>query len=181
MNYSFPKGTFDILPHALHNQDRWKESHRWHYVESIMREIAHHYGYQEIRTPIFEKTDLFIQSVGKTSDIVSKEMYTFQDKGNRSMTLRPEGTASVSRAFVQNRLQQLGSHHKFFYIGPFFRYDRPQAGRFRQFHQFGIEAIGNKDPSQDFEVIELLYHLFQRLGLKDLNVLVNTLGDQECR
>lgn len=181
MKYSLPKGTFDILPNEPKAQDKWKESHRWHYLESIMRELAHNYGYQEIRTPIFEKTELFIRGVGETSDIVSKEMYTFQDKADRSMSLRPEGTASVMRAFAQNSLQQLGSHHKFFYIGPFFRYDRPQAGRFRQFHQFGIEAIGNGEPDQDFEAIELLYELFRRLGLKNLNVLVNSLGDQDCR
>ncbi|QVL57932.1 MAG: histidine--tRNA ligase [Simkaniaceae bacterium] len=181
MKYSLPKGTFDILPNEPKNQDKWKESHRWHYLESIMREVAHDYGYQEIRTPIFEKTELFIRGVGETSDIASKEMYTFLDKADRSMSLRPEGTASVMRAFAQNSLQQLGSHHKFFYIGPFFRYDRPQAGRFRQFHQFGIEAIGNGEPDQDFEAIELLYELFRRLGLKNLKVLVNTLGDKDCR
>lgn len=181
MKYSLPKGTFDILPNEPKRQDQWKESHRWNYLESVMRELAHTYGYQEIRTPIFEKTELFIRGVGETSDIVSKEMYTFQDKADRSMSLRPEGTASVMRAFAQNSLQQLGSNHKFFYIGPFFRYDRPQAGRFRQFHQFGIESIGNGEPDQDFEAIELLYELFRRLGLKNLNVLVNSLGDQQCR
>ena len=181
MNYSLPKGTFDILPNEPKKQDTWKESHLWHYLELVMREIANDYGYQEIRTPIFEKTELFLRGVGETSDIVSKEMYTFQDKGERSMSLRPEGTASVMRAFAQHGLQQLGSHHKFFYIGPFFRYDRPQAGRFRQFHQFGIEAIGNGEPEQDFEAIELLYELFRRLRLKNLKVLVNTLGDSTCR
>ncbi|MDJ0651405.1 MAG: histidine--tRNA ligase [Simkaniaceae bacterium] len=181
MKYSLPKGTFDILPNAAKAQDQWKESHRWHYLESVMRDLAHTYGYQEIRTPIFEKTELFSRSVGETSDIVSKEMYTFQDKADRSMSLRPEGTVSVMRAFTQNSLQQLGSNHKFFYIGPFFRYDRPQAGRFRQFHQFGIECIGNGEPDQDFEAVALLYALFRRLGLKNLNVLVNSLGDQQCR
>ncbi len=181
MKYSLPKGTFDILPNEPKAQDIWKESHLWHYLESVMRELAHNYGYQEIRTPIFEKTELFIRGVGETSDIVSKEMYTFLDKGERSMALRPEGTASIMRAFSQNGLQQLGSHHKFFYIGPFFRYDRPQAGRFRQFHQFGIEAIGNGEPEQDFEAIELLYELYRRLELKNLSVLVNTLGDNTCR
>lgn len=181
MKYTLPKGTFDILPNEPKAQDQWKESHRWHFLESVMRDLAHDYGYAEIRTPIFEKTSLFIRGVGETSDIASKEMYTFQDKGDRSISLRPEGTASVMRAFAQSRLQQLGSHHKFFYIGPFFRYDRPQAGRFRQFHQFGIEAIGNGGPDQDFEAIELLYQLFHRLGLKNLNVLINTLGNHECR
>lgn len=181
MKYSPPKGTFDILPNEPKVENKWKESHHWDYLESVMRELAHTYGYQEIRTPIFEKTDLFIRGVGETSDIASKEMYTFQDKGDRSMSLRPEGTASVMRAFAQNNLQQLGPHHKFFYIGPFFRYDRPQAGRFRQFHQFGIEAIGSGAPDQDFEAIELLYSLFCRLGIHNLKVLVNSLGNLSCR
>lgn len=181
MKYSLPKGTFDILPEQPKSEDNWKESAKWQHLESVMRTLAAEYGYLEIRTPIFEKTELFARGVGETSDIVSKEMYTFQDKGDRSMSLRPEGTASVVRAFAQGGLQQLGSHHKFFYIGPFFRYDRPQAGRYRQFHQFGIEAIGNGEPEQDFEAIDLLYELYRRLGLKNLQVLINTLGDRPCR
>lgn len=181
MKHSLPKGTFDILPIEPKEQDKWKEAARWNYLETVIRTLASDYGYQEIRTPIFEKTDLFIRGVGETSDIVSKEMYTFQDKGDRSMSLRPEGTASVMRAFAHGQLQQLGTYHKFFYIGPFFRYDRPQAGRYRQFHQFGIEAVGNGDPEQDFEAIELLYELYRRLGLKNLHVMLNTLGDQFCR
>lgn len=181
MKYSQPKGTFDIIPEEPKPEDQWKESARWNYLESVIRSLVRDYGYQEIRTPIFEKTELFVRGVGETSDIVSKEMYTFLDKAERSMSLRPEGTASVMRAFVQGQLQQLGNYHKFFYIGPFFRYDRPQAGRFRQFHQFGIEAIGNGEPEQDFEAIELLYELYRRLGLKNLRVLVNTLGDSDCR
>jgi len=181
MKYSQPKGTFDIIPVQPKPEDQWKESARWQHLESVMRTLARDYGYQEIRTPVFEKTELFARGVGETSDIVSKEMYTFLDKADRSMSLRPEGTASVMRAFVQNQLQQLGSHHKFFYIGPFFRYDRPQAGRYRQFHQFGIEAIGNGEPEQDFEAIELLFELYRRLGLKNLQVLLNSLGDANCR
>ena len=181
MKYAIPKGTFDILPEEPKADDKWKESNRWSYLEETMRILAQDYGYQEIRTPIFEQTELFVRGVGETSDIVSKEMYTFLDKGKRSMSLRPEGTASVMRAFVQGGLQQLGSFHKFFYIGPFFRYDRPQAGRYRQFHQFGIEAIGNKDPEQDFEVIDMLYELYRRLGLQNLTVMVNTLGTSKCR
>ena len=181
MDYSRPKGTFDILPEETKSQNKWKESAKWQYVESIIRDVAMCYGYQEVRTPIFETTKLFTRGVGETSDIVSKEMYTFLDKGERSMSLRPEGTASVMRAFAEGGLQQLGNFHKFFYIGPFFRYDRPQAGRYRQFHQFGIEAIGNGSPEQDFEAIELLYELYRRLGLKNLHVMINTLGDQSCR
>ncbi|MCB1107175.1 MAG: histidine--tRNA ligase [Chlamydiia bacterium] len=181
MKYSLPKGTFDILPEESKPQDKWKESASWNYLESVIRSLANNYGYHEIRTPIFEQTELFIRGVGETSDIVSKEMYTFLDKGERSMTLRPEGTASVMRAFSQGQLQQISPFHKFFYLGPFFRYDRPQAGRYRQFHQFGVEAIGNGEPEQDFESIELLYELFQRLGLKNLHVMINTLGDLSSR
>jgi len=181
MKYSLPKGTFDILPEEPKSQDKWKESGKWAYLESMIRSLVHEYGYSEIRTPIFEKTELFIRGVGETSDIVSKEMYTFEDKASRSMSLRPEGTASVMRAFAQSQLQQLSTQHKFFYIGPFFRYDRPQAGRYRQFHQFGIEAVGRGDPEQDFEAIELLYELYRRLGLKNLHVMINSLGDKECR
>lgn len=181
MKYQLPKGTFDILPQEPKPQNHWKVSSRWHHLENVMRQLAHDYGFQEIRTPIFEQTDLFIRGVGETSDIVSKEMYTFKDKGDRSMTLRPEGTASVIRSFVENGLQQLGSKHKFFYIGPFFRYDRPQAGRFRQFHQFGVEAIGQGDPEQDLEVIDMLLELYRRLGLKNLKVMLNSLGDSDTR
>lgn len=181
MKYSLPKGTFDILPEEPKEQDKWKESSKWHYLEQVIRTLAEDYGYQEIRTPIFEKTELFIRGVGETSDIASKEMYTFQDKGERSMSLRPEGTASVMRAFAEGQLQQLGSHHKFYYIGPFFRYDRPQAGRYRQFHQFGIEAIGSGEPEQDLEAIELLYELYRRLGLSNLHLMINSLGEPSCR
>jgi len=181
MKYSHPKGTFDIIPDEPNSENQWKEVTRWQHLESVMRTLARDYGYQEIRTPIFEQTELFVRGVGETSDIVSKEMYTFMDKADRSMSLRPEGTASVMRAFVQNQLQQLGNHHKFFYIGPFFRYDRPQAGRYRQFHQFGMEAIGSREPEQDFEMIELLFELYRRLGIHELQVLVNTLGEPTCR
>ena len=181
MKYQIPKGTFDILPEQPKPQNNWKESNRWHYLEETMRQLAIDYGFKEIRTPIFEQTDLFIRGVGETSDIVSKEMYTFQDKGDRSMSLRPEGTASVIRSFVENGLQQLGACHKFFYIGPFFRYDRPQAGRFRQFHQFGVEAIGQDSPEQDFEIIDMLFELYRRLGLKNLKVMLNSLGVSEVR
>jgi len=181
MKHQIPKGTFDILPTEPKPQNKWKEASRWHYLEETMRQLALDYGFQEIRTPIFEQTDLFIRGVGETSDIVSKEMYTFNDKGDRSMTLRPEGTASVIRSFVENSLQQLGSNQKFFYIGPFFRYDRPQAGRFRQFHQFGVEAIGQSSPEQDLEVIDMLFELYRRLGLKNLKVMLNSLGGHGTR
>ena len=181
MKYSQPKGTFDILPKQLKMEDSWKLSHKWQYVEKVIRKTCAEYGYGEIRTPSFESTDLFIRSVGDSSDIVSKEMYTFEDKGGRSMSLRPEGTAPVIRAFVENHLAQLGAEHKFFYIGPYFRYDRPQAGRFRQFHQFGVEAIGRSDPMQDVEIIDLLLEVYRRLGLKNLHLLVNSVGDATTR
>ncbi len=181
MQYKIPKGVFDILPYEPQVEDRWRSSDRWDYVEEIMRQTAHNYGFQEIRTPLFERTELFVRGVGESSDIVSKEMYTFQDKAERSMTLRPEGTASVMRAFIENQLYQQPTLHKFFYIGPMFRYERPQAGRFRQHHQFGAEAIGIAKPQQDIELIDMLYELYRRLGLKDLEVMINSVGDEACR
>lgn len=181
MKYSLPKGTFDITPMQLQEEDAWKISDRWDYLENILKNTARDYGYKEIRTPIFESTDLFIRGVGDSSDIVTKEMYTFEDKGDRSLTLRPEGTAPVIRAFIENHLQQFGSYHKLFYVGPYFRYDRPQAGRFRQFHQFGVEAIGRSDPWQDVEVIDLICECYRRLGIKNLNVLINSVGDETSR
>lgn len=181
MKYSQPKGTFDVLPRQLKEEDGWKLSHKWRYVENIMSQAALDYGFKEIRTPIFESTDLFIRSAGDASDIVSKEMYTFEDKAGRSLSLRPEGTAPVIRAFIENHLYQFGTDHKLFYTGSYFRYDRPQAGRFRQFHQFGIEAIGRSDPFQDVEIIDLLSEIYRRLGIKNLNVLINSVGDQKSR
>lgn len=169
-----PKGIFDILPKESKSEEAWKESFRWQYLEEVMRSSAKIYGFQEIRTPIFEKTELFVRGVGDSSDIVSKEMYTFFDKGERSMTLRPEGTASVMRAIVQHKLFHPA---KYFYMGPMFRYERPQAGRFRQHHQFGAEAVGFASPEQDVEAIDLLVHIYRRLGLKNLTVMINSLGD----
>ena len=181
MRYSIPKGLFDIVPVEPKEEDAWRSAEKWQYLEDQIRELAKAYCFHEIRTPVFEKTELFIRGVGESSDIVSKEMYTFDDKAGRSMSLRPEGTAPVIRAFVEKGLKQLGSHHKFFYIGPYFRYDRPQAGRYRQFHQFGVEAIGNGLPEQDVEVIAMLAQLYQNVGLKDWKLLLNTVGDQACR
>ena len=181
MKYSAPKGTFDITPKALKSEDLWKTIKPWQYIEQVIKSCAEDYGFREIRTPIFEKTELFTRSVGDTSDIISKEMYTFEDKAKRSMSLRPEGTAPITRAFIENHLQQHGSHHKLYYFGPYFRYDRPQAGRFRQFHQFGVEAIGREDPLQDVEIIDLCMQIYQRLGIKNLEVLVNSVGDAKSR
>jgi histidyl-tRNA synthetase len=175
------KGTFDVLPHETKKDELWKESFRWTYVEQVLRTTAIKYGFHEIRTPILEPTELFERSVGESSDIVSKEMYTLSDRKGRSLSLRPEGTASVSRAFISNRLYAIPGIHKFFYIGPMFRYERPQAGRYRQLHQFGVEAIGTIHPYQDAELIDLMHQVYQKLGLKDLCISINSVGDLPSR
>lgn len=167
-----PKGTQDLLPGVV---EQWQE------LEEQIRRICKEYGYQEIRTPIFEATELFQRGVGETTDIVNKEMYTFLDKGERSITLRPEGTASVCRAYVENKLYGGPQPVKLYYMGPMFRYERPQSGRFRQFHQFGIEVLGADKPIVDAEVITLVWDLFKRLGLKGLEVHVNSVGCPQCR
>lgn len=177
-------GVFDILPlYALpqNGNENWRASHLWNFIESTIRKTAAEFGFQEIRTPIFERTELFQRGVGETSDIVSKEMYTFLDKGERSMSLRPEGTAPVIRAFIDNSIQQSSPIHKLFYIAPMFRYERAQAGRYRQHHQFGAEVIGSKAPEQDVEIIDMIYTVYTRLGLKSLNVSINSIGDTACR
>ncbi len=179
MPIAIPTGVFDILPDSP--KEKWRESHLWNYLEAVLRQHAAAYGCREIRTPIFERTELFCRSVGDSSDIVSKEMYTFEDRGKRSMSLRPEGTAAVMRAFIEKQLHTAASVHRFFYIGPMFRYERPQAGRFRQHHQFGVEIIGSPHAEQDAEVIEMVYSLYERLGLKNLKVYLNSLGDAEAR
>lgn len=179
MDIPIPPGVFDIVPKD--SKELWRSSYIWNYVESIIRKTAQDYGYQEIRTPIFERTELFVRGVGETSDIVTKEMYTFVDKGDRSMTLRPEGTAPVIRSIVENQLLHGSGTLKVFYIGPMFRYERTQAGRYRQHHQFGIEAIGNDSPEQDAEAIDLLYTLYQRLGLRNLKVNINSIGNAASR
>ncbi|MBP9841482.1 MAG: histidine--tRNA ligase [Simkaniaceae bacterium] len=171
MKFAIPKGCNDILP---------TEVGAWQAIEELIRALCHTYAYMEIRTPTFEHTELFLRSSGETSDIVSKEMYTFEDKGHRSLTLRPEGTAPVIRSYVENGLHH-SPYQKFFYIGPYFRYDRPQAGRCREFHQFGIEHIGRDDPEADFEAIDLLFSFYQRLGLSHLTLLLNSVGDEKTR
>lgn len=181
MQYKIAKGVFDILPKDPDPQGKWREVHLWQYLESTIRELCIEFGYQEIRTPLFETTELFSRSIGSATDIVSKEMYTFNDKANRSLTLRPEGTAPVIRAFIEKNLDQQSPLHKFFYLFPMFRYERQQAGRYRQHHQFGIEAIGSSLPFQDVEVIHLLWSLYNRLGLKDLTLHLNSIGDLEAR
>ncbi|MBI5273235.1 MAG: histidine--tRNA ligase [Chlamydiia bacterium] len=179
MQIQAPKGTFDILPYGA--EEKWQLSHLWHYAEKCIRETVAEYGYQEIRTPIYERTELFDRGVGETSDIVTKEMFTFRDRAERSMSLRPEGTSSVMRALIEHRLAKPGSVHKLFYIGPMFRYERPQSGRYRQHHQFGVEAIGVAGPEQDAETIDLLVQVYQRLGLKNLKVHLNSVGDPASR
>ena len=170
---NLPRGTQDILP---------GESEKWQYLEQKFIELCSRYNYKEIRTPIFEHTEVFQRGVGETTDIVQKEMYTFPDRGGRQLTLRPEGTASVARAYVQHKLHgQVKQPQKLFYHGPMFRYERPQAGRMRQFVQFGIEALGSADPAIDAEVIDFAMTLYQSLGLKSLRLVINTLGDHESR
>lgn len=167
-----PRGTKDIIP---------KDAYKWNYVENKFREICSLFGYEEMRTPIFEHTELFKRSVGDTTDIVQKEMYSFTDKGERDITLKPEGTAGVVRAFIENKLYADTQPTKLFYITPCFRYERPQAGRQRQFHQFGIEALGSDKPSLDAEVIALAVQFFNEVGLKDLAVSINSVGCPTCR
>lgn len=179
MNISLPPGVFDIIP--FDESEPWRSSYLWNFVEKVIRETAAEWGFQEIRTPVFEKTELFLRGVGEGTDIVNKEMYTFQDKGDRSLTLRPEGTAPAMRALIENRLDLKNPVQKLFYIQPMFRYERAQAGRYRQHHQFGVEAIGIKSPYQDAEVIDMIYTLYRRLGLQNLSVKLNSLGDPESR
>lgn len=181
MLYTIPKGVFDILPQDPDAENAWRSSDRWQYVEEVIRKTCATYGFKEVRTPIFERTELFVRGVGEGSDIVTKEMYTFMDKGERSMTLRPEGTASLMRAFVEKKLYTQPTLHKYFYIGPMFRYERPQAGRYRQHHQFGAEAIGIDKPEQDVELIDLVCTLYRQLGMKNLKVMINSVGDKESR
>lgn len=172
-------GVYDILPN--NPNEEWKNSHLWIYVEGVIRELVKLYGFSEIRTPVFERTELFQRGVGETTDIVSKEMYTFMDKGNRSLSLRPEGTAPAMRAFLEHKLHMQASVHKLYYIQPMFRYERAQAGRYRQHHQFGAEVIGVAAPEQDAEMIDLLYTLYNRLQIKDLKVNINSIGDIASR
>ena len=168
---NIPKGTKDVLP---------EESYKWHYVEKIVRETAENYNVKEIRTPTFEHTELFLRGVGDTTDIVNKEMYTFEDKGKRSITLKPEGTSGVARAFIENGLQSGVMPVKMYYITPVFRYERPQAGRLREHHQFGVEFYGSSSADTDAEVILLAYDILNKLDLK-VKLNINSMGCAECR
>ncbi len=172
MVFRAPRGTADHLP---------DEQKYWRYIESKAVEIANLFGYGRIDTPAFEDSNLFIRSVGEGTDIVEKEMYTFEDRGGDSVTLRPEGTAPVCRAYLEHGMHNLPQPVRMYYFCPVFRYERPQAGRFRQHHQFGVEALGDADPSVDAEVIEVAWELMGSLGLRDINLLVNSIGDGECR
>ena len=168
-----PKGTQDVLPAA---------SYRWQSVEAIMRDVGSLYGYSEIRTPVFEHTELFQRGVGDTTDVVQKEMYTFTDKGDRSVTLKPEGTAGVVRAFLEDKLFAGPLPVKMYYVScPCFRYEKPQAGRLREFHQHGVEVFGAPDATCDAEIIRLALEVLKRAGVKDLSLRINSIGCPACR
>ena len=170
--FQAPRGTADHLP---------EEQKYWRYIESKAMDVAARFGFGRIDTPAFEDSNLFIRSVGEGTDIVEKEMYTFDDRGGESITLRPEGTAPVCRAYLEHGMHNLPQPVRMYYFCPVFRYERPQAGRFRQHHQFGVEVLGDADPSVDAEVIEVAWDLMTNLGLTDINLLVNSVGDPQCR
>lgn len=174
MKFQKPKGTQDILP---------ADSAKWQYVENVARETFKKYNYGEIRTPMFEHYEVISRSVGDTTDIVTKEMYDFHDKGDRHITLRPEGTAPVVRSYVENKLfaPEVQKPVKVYYIGSMFRYERPQAGRLREFHQLGVECFGSKNPATDVETIAMAYQLFNTLGIKEVTLHLNSLGNTESR
>src|SRR5213594_2178635 len=166
------KGTRDILP---------DEVGRWQFVEQTAQRVFRRYGFREIRTPIFESTDLFARGIGEGTNIVSKEMYTFTDRGSRSLTLRPENTAPVARAAIEHGLFQKPWGGRLYYVGPMFRYERPQKGRMRQFHQIGVEVFGSDHPAVDAETLEMLMAFLGRLGLDDAELALNSVGDPVCR
>lgn len=171
-NYAAPRGTQDVLP---------SETPKWQYIESKFRETCAIYGYREIRTPTFEHTELFTRSLGEATDVVGKEMYTFDDRGGRSITLRPEGTAPAMRAYVEHNLGAVLPVNKLYYIGRLFRYERPQAGRFREHTQLGIEAVGSADPAVDAEVISLAVQFYNSIGLTEFELRLNSIGCPDCR
>jgi len=172
MKYTALQGTRDLLP---------EDAPKWRYIEDKIREILSLYNYKEIRTPVFEQTELFKRSIGDDTDIVQKEMYTFQDQGKRSLTLRPEGTASIVRSYIQHSLGEKSPLVKYFYFGPMFRQERPQKGRLREFNQYGVEVIGSLDPLVDAEVIELGVRINKAFGLEGLKLYLNSIGCKDCR
>ena len=167
-----PKGTQDVLP---------SQSYKWQYVENIIRDTCRLYGFSEIRTPVFEHTEVFVRGVGDTTDVVTKEMYTFEDKGGRSVTLRPEGTAGIVRSFIENGIFNDPLPAKLFYLINCFRYEKPQKGRLRQFSQFGVELFGAVSPQTDAHVISLPYTVFKKLGIDGIKLHINSIGCKECR
>lgn len=169
---NIPKGTKDVLP---------QDSYRWQYVEGKIREFCRLYNFREIRTPVFEHTELFLRSIGEDTDVVGKEMYTFLDKAERSITLKAEGTAPVARSFIENSLDALSLPLKMFYITPVFRYEKPQDGRLREHHQFGVELYGGDTPYLDYEVISLAYNFIKAMGIADVELNINSIGCPECR
>ena len=169
---NIPKGTKDVLPN---------DSYKWQFIEKTAREVAKSFGAKEIRTPTFEHTEVFLRGVGQTTDIVNKEMYTFMDKGNRSITLKPEGTAGVARSFVENGMHSGVLPAKLFYLTQCFRYERPQAGRLREFHQFGVEFLGAINPNIDAETILLAKTFLDKVGIKNVTLYLNSIGCKECR
>lgn len=171
MNYKIPRGTFDILPH---------QSAKWQYVKQVFHKVATKYGFEEITTPIFEMAELFERSSGESSDVVQKEMYRFEDQKGRTFALRPEGTAPVVRSYIENHLGMQSAHSRLYYMGPMFRYDRPQAGRYRQFYQYGVEFIGSNHPFYDAEVIALQMDFLSELGLKKARLEINSVGCSTC-
>ncbi len=172
MRYQAPRGTADVLP---------QDAHRWIELEGIWRELTARYGYREIRTPVFEDTELFVRSSGETSDIVTKQMYTFLDKGDRSLTLKPEGTAPAIRAAIEHRLCPPGAVARLSYVTPIYRYERPQKGRLREAHQFGLELLGSDSFLADAEIIEVTHRFYESIGLQGTNVLLNSIGREACR
>lgn len=172
MKLSGIKGMNDILP---------EEIVIWHFLEDCVREVFHAFGFREIRVPMLEKTELFCRSIGDETDIVAKEMYTFRDKNDVSLTLRPEGTASVMRSFIEHKLYNYQQISKLYYVGPMFRYERPQKGRYRQFHQIGAEIIGEESPLADAHLLVMLDHFFRRIGIDDAQLQINSLGCPDCR
>ena len=169
---NIPKGTKDVLP---------SYSYKWHYIEDEIRKVSSLFNIKEIRTPVFEHTELFLRSIGDETDVVSKEMYTFEDKGGRSITLKPEGTAGTARSYIENNLEAMSLPLKMYYLTPVFRYEAPQAGRLREHHQFGVEMYGSASPYADAEVINVAYTLLSRVGVKDLHLNINSIGCPECR
>ena len=177
-SYSRPKGTYDVYPGG---QEPHESPELWAFVEEQARDFFRRYNYSEVRTPVFEEAQLFVRSVGEASDIVRKEMFVFEDKGGRELALRPEGTAGVVRAYVEHGLYKQAQPLKLFYVGPMFRYEQQQKGRYRQHTQIGVEVIGSADPLVDVEVISLLYAIHQAAGVEDEVVYLNNLGDMETR